>query len=303
MKKFLINTGIFLILALLTVFGVFFQADGRTDPFYKRFTTNRQSSLILGTSRAAQGVLPEVLNSELNRNDFFNYSFTVAHSPYGATYLNSIKKKLNKESKGGIFIITVDPWSISSITIDPNDSLNFREVDRSLGRTSYVNYHPNFEYLINGFASQYLEILRGGSDKIELHENGWLEVTVGMDSIQIVKRIENKMNNYKGKYLPIYHFSDYRYYYLGKTISYLNNYGEVYLIRLPISPEMYDIEKLLIPDFDDRMVRLSTAYEVPYFNLTSKNSDFQYTDGNHLYKESGRRVSFLISQMILESND
>ena len=91
MKKFIVNICLFLIIVLLTILGVFWQADGKTDPFYLRFTTDKQNSLILGTSRAAQGLLPEVLNSKLNRDDFFNYSFTLGHSPYGPTYLKSIK--------------------------------------------------------------------------------------------------------------------------------------------------------------------------------------------------------------------
>jgi hypothetical protein len=282
---------------------VFWEADGKTDPFYKRFTTDRQCSLILGTSRAAQSLLPEIFNSELNKVDFFNYSFTLGHSPYGPTYLKSIKKKLDHNSHDGVFIIAVDPWSISSKTVDPNDSLGFREVERILGKTSLVNYHPNFEYLINSYNSQYLDILIGGSDKMILHEDGWLEVTVDMDSDKVAERIKNKINNYNNQNLLAYHYSSYRYDYLGKTISYLKNYGKVYLVRLPIHPKMFEIEKLLLNDFDYRMNMLSETHKIPYFNLTNKNSQFQYTDGNHLYKESGKEVSRLISALILESQN
>ena len=300
MKKFLINTSIFLVIAFLTITAVFWQADGKSDPFYKRFTTHKQSSLILGTSRAAQGLLPDVFNSELNRDDFFNYSFTVGHSPYGPTYLKSIKKKVTDGSDEGVFIVTIDPWSISSKTADPNDYLNFREVDRSLGKTSLVNYHPNFEYLIYCYNSQYLDILRGGSDKIILHEDGWLEITIDMDSVKVAERIKNKINNYTKSNLPVYHYSDYRYEYLGKTISYLKNFGEVYLVRLPVSPDMFEIEKLLLNDFDNKIKALSETHKIPYFNLTKNNSQYQYTDGNHLHKESGKEVSRLISALILE---
>ncbi len=301
MKKFIINTGIFTILVILTIIGVFYQADGKTDPFYDRFTTNKQSSLILGTSRAAQGILPDILNSELNRNDIYNYSFTISHSPFGSIYLKSIKAKLDIGETDGIFIITVDPWSISSKTVDPNDFLNFREVDLSLGQVSFVNYHPNFEYLITTYGSQYLDILIGGSDNMILHKNGWLEVTVEMDSMNVAERLKNKVDNYENKNLPIYNFSTYRYNYLGKTISYLKNYGKVYLVRLPLSPEIFEIEKKLISDFDLKMKNLSAEYKTPYFNLTNRNHNFQYTDGNHLYKESGEEVSLLISRLILES--
>ncbi len=282
--------------------GVFFKADGDADAFYLRFTSSKQNSLILGTSRAAQGIIPDILNKELNRNDLFNYSFTLGHSPYGPTYLNSVKRKLDKSFKNGIFIITVDPWSISSITFNPNDSLNFREVNRSLGKVSLVNYHPNLEYLILDYSNQYLNLLRKPTEKYTLHKNGWLEVNVDMDSIKVAERVKRKLKIYQTENLTNYKFSDYRYNYLGKTISYLQDYGKVYLVRLPISPEIFEIEKSLIFDFDIKMRKLSETYEIPYFNLTDENSNFQYTDGNHLHKESGKEVSRLISELILESN-
>lgn len=304
MKRFLFNIFLFCILSIVTVFAVFWQADGSTDPFYLRFTSNSQSSLILGTSRAAQGILPEVLNEELNRKDFYNYSFTVGHSPYGAVYLRSIKAKLEKGKKDGIFILAVDPWSVSSRTRDPNDFKHFRENNLSLGEVSLVNYHPNFEYLLDSYSSQYLDILRrGGYDKVFLHKDGWLEVTVGMDSIELADRIENKVKVYREENLPKYHFSNYRLEYLAKTISYLKSYGEVYLVRLPINSKIFEIENKLVFDFDDKIENLGRKYSVPYFNLTNRNSDFQYTDGNHLYKESGRKVSRLLSQMIIENKN
>ena len=76
-----------------------------------------------------------------------------------------------------------------------------------------------------------------------LHNNGWLEITVDMDSIDVAERIENKIITYRTKNLPVYNFSEYRFKYLDKTVSYLKNYGKVYFVRLPVSPEIYESEK------------------------------------------------------------
>ena len=95
MKRFILQLALILSVLIGCIFLVLNKADGGTDPFYIRFTTPKQQNLILGTSRAAQGLQPHVFDSICNVN-FYNYSFTIAHSPYGPTYLNSIKKKLNK---------------------------------------------------------------------------------------------------------------------------------------------------------------------------------------------------------------
>ena len=68
-------------------------AGGNTDSFYKRFTSPRQSNLILGNSRSAQGILPHYMKS-FNGEPFYNYSFTIFDSPFGDSYLSSVKNKL-----------------------------------------------------------------------------------------------------------------------------------------------------------------------------------------------------------------
>ena len=77
-------------------------AGGNTDSFYRRFTSPQQSNLILGNSRAAQGVRPEFLHAT-NGEKFYNYSFTIFDSPYGEAYFKSIEKKLDElENRGMI---------------------------------------------------------------------------------------------------------------------------------------------------------------------------------------------------------
>ena len=144
MKTFIVKTFIFLILVITIFIIILSKADGYTDPFYLRFTTPKQNNLILGTSRSAQGLMPIVFEEILHKT-FFNYSFTIAHSPFGPVYFNSIKKKLNSQIKNGIFIVTVDPWSISQKGDHPNDTTKFEENKLELANIKLVNIYPNFE--------------------------------------------------------------------------------------------------------------------------------------------------------------
>ncbi len=282
---------------------LFSEANGNIDPYYVHFTTPRQTSLILGTSRAAQGIQPQILNKIFNRNDFYNYSFTIFHSPYGPTYLKSIKKKIKKKSKDGIFIITVDPWSISSECTDPNDTSSFRELQLCLAKIKFPNYKPNIEYLLKDFNINYKNLLYNKDTSIHLHANGWLEVNLKMDSVSQNKRIKDKIRIYKNDILPSFKFSKKRLEYLNKTIKTLKKHGLVYLIRLPVHPDMMKIDEQLMPSFTKIMKKVSFDENVEYIDLTNLNDSFSYTDGNHIYKKSGKKLTEIIANTILKIQD
>lgn len=296
MKKFILKILLLLLPPVVFLLAFFSLADGHTDPFYKRFTSPQQKNLILGTSRAAQGLQPEVFENLL-KDSFYNYSFTVAHSPYGPVYFESAKRKHSKE-KGGIFILTVDPWSISSWTKSPNDVENFRENKLCLSNTKIVNLNPNFIYLYQNFKGEYKNILLKPMKNMFLHDDGWLEIkNIDMDSTAVSLRIKEKESTYRETYLPQTLYSQLRNDYLLKTVNYFKEYGEVYIVRLPVHQEIFDIEQELMPDFD-KVIKRSIDNADGYLDLTKQNDTYQYTDGNHLYTPSGKEVSNTVANWI-----
>ncbi|ALJ05264.1 hypothetical protein APS56_09080 [Pseudalgibacter alginicilyticus] len=270
---------------------VFSRANGHFDPFYKRFTSTKQSSLILGSSRSAQGLVPSVFNNRFHKK-LYNYSFTYNTCPFGPTYLKSIKSKVNEQSKNGMFIISVDPWTISSSGLNPNDSLQFDESEMFLGKVTYVNSNPNLLYLIKGYSDMYVKMLFTKSPYF-LHDDGWLEVNIDINAQQLEKDLNETIKNYTKK-LVTYNYSKVRLDYLKKTILYLKKYGTVYLVRLPIDSNMEAIEKQLIPDFDAKILKLSKATSVNYINLLKDNTTYNFSDGHHLTKPS----AFLVSEKV-----
>ena len=296
MKRFLIQITVFLGLASIGFVLLLSRADGYTDSYYLRFASPQQESLILGTSKAAQGIHPQILDSICGTR-FFNYAFTVDHSPYGETYLNSIKKKIKKGNKPGIFILTVDPWSISTRKENIGKPSQFRELERCLANTSAVAVNPNYEYLLKNLSGSYHTAVFKKTSPIFLHDNGWLEVTINMDSAKVEKSIQSKYETYKKDMLPNYQYSQIRFEALKSTIEFLNTYGDVYLVRLPIHPKMMMIEDELMPDFDDTLKTLIPLTK-GYKDMTDLNDQLIYTDGNHLYKSSGKAVSRRIAEWI-----
>ena len=301
MKKFVIEIVLPIVVTstLLWVF-VIFQANGKTDPFYLRFTGEPTKNLILGTSRAAQGVQPQPLSSILGK-DFYNFSFTVAHSPFGSVYKKAIRSKLDTTVTNQIFIIAVDPWSISSKCENPNDSSAFREKSLCLAHVNSFCSTPNVEYIRKSLTP--IEAIRPyikrGQAQMMLHPNGWLEVNVSMEMSEVQTRIKNKMQTYRNRNLPVYRFSDVRNNSLLRLVKWLKSYGEVYLVRLPIHEEMLNIEDELMPNFKG-IIQPSIDVSDGYFDMTKLKTKFRYTDGNHLYKDSAFEVSELIGEWIKE---
>lgn len=297
MRRFILHIIGFIAIVAISFLALLSQADGSYDEYYLRFTAPTQQNLVLGTSRAAQGIVPSLLGQLMDR-PFYNYSFTVSTSPYGPVYLESIKKKVAPSTTNGIFILSVDPWSLSTKDLEEDNKEAFRENDRFLATTSRVAMRPNFEYLLENLNSVY-RILLPKRKTMLLHQDGWLEITVPMDDSSVLKRTNSKLESYRTD-LVRFKPSEHRIAALVETVEYLSKRGQVFLVRLPVHPEMARIEQELMPDFKARIdpaIQLATDY----LNMSNYNQKLQYTDGNHLYKESGKTVTGIIAEWMMKN--
>lgn len=307
MKSFVIKCILYSIPVLGLLYLAAHYADGFTDAYYLRFTSEPQKNLIIGTSRAAQGLQPEILNpllAEEAEEGIFNYAFTLKHSPFGQVYRESIQKKLSAEKEDGLFIISVDPWSISGRTPDPEDEERFNEWKAEVGQTDNVNSSPNLEYLMDNYPKGWFNLvlrrIRQNPSIHELHEDGWLEINIDMSEAEVKKREERKFKDYRSNMERLAP-SEKRMAELERIIELLNERGDVYLVRLPVPGPMLEMEDEFMPSFEQRMEELRIKHELAYYNMTLLPDTFQYVDGNHLYRSSGRTVSRLLGEFILEN--
>lgn len=296
MKRFLIHTGLFSAILLASFLMVFSMADGTTDAFYSKFSSPKQTSLIVGSSRASQGIHPGIIDSVYGSNNIYNYGFAIPTSPYGEAYYNSISRKVDRKSKKGVFILGVNPWTLSVYKSNIEGEFKYSEDGSFMEKTHFVNMNPNLEYLIESFIGKNETILsnknrKGAYRTYYVHDNGWLEVTIESDMFSKSEKTKDKMKLYR-ETLPNYEgFSEYRLDYLIKTINLFKEHGEVYLVRIPVIEEMLEIENELVPDFDKRMEEVGRDYQIPYINMIPFHKDYDYTDGNHLTSASAKRFS------------
>lgn len=297
MVRFLLKLLVFFLLLTVPMYFVLLQGNGHTDSHYLKFTTPRQENVILGTSKAAQGMRPEFFKEVLGR-DFYNYAFTINHSPYGPTYLRSIQRKVHAPDKNGVFVVTVDPWSISTLSKTPNDPIKFYEDGLTVGNMRFVNLKPNPFYFLKNYNYSLLRVMTQAPRQTFLHDDGWLEVTVKMDTTNYGKRYRHKIRDYK-KNLVNYNYSTLRVEYLRETVEWLNERGEVYLVRLPVDPMLYAIGNEQVPVFDSIMQSLEPISE-GYWDMNRDTTvQYQTTDGNHLHKDGGEKASREVADWIL----
>jgi hypothetical protein len=314
MHRFLKNILIvsLFVIALHLILGAL--ANGSTDNFYLRFTSSKQNSLIIGTSRSAQGIHPNILDSVLNleeNNGIYNYSFSINNSSYGKEYYYAIKNKINESAKNGLFIITVDPWAISSDTTLNDNEIDIESIFYS---KKHYNSYPNYEYLIKNYKKGWGNILlkriesnilirnQNSLSKIKgaftyLRKDGLLEVYTSMDSTYVKQNIQKKVYNYKTS-MSSNKFSKFRFLYLRKTIELLKKHGEVYLVRMPVHTSLFKIEDSFDPQFDKRIMNLANKTNVDYLNFADNATQYSYTDGNHLYINDAKIFSNQLAERI-----
>ncbi len=295
MKGFLLKISIWLALAVGCHLVAAYFADGHTDAYYLKFTGEPRPGLVLGTSRAAQGIDPGVMHTllveHLRDPDLLNYSFTIGHSPYGPTYLSSIKKKLDRNAHHGLFVLSVDPWSLSiakSHFISRDDP--FPEDEHTLGRQWSVNSTPNVEYLVKNYTYGWGRMIVGRwypfDSYVTLHNSGWLEVNVPMDSAIVVQRRLEKVALYNMMAEVTETPSERRIEYLEKTIDLLMQHGTVVLLRMPTHQDILRIEQNYWPGFHAMLVQMAERKQVRFIDHTPLCNNFVYTDGNHLAASS-----------------
>lgn len=313
MKLFVRHIILFLSIFALLHIGLAFLADGTTDDYYLKFSSPKQSSLILGTSRAKQGIIPSVLSSSIeNRNlSIFNFSFTLKSSPFGLVYYNAIKQKIDLESKDGCFIVTVDPWSLSKKISDVNKTPDSLSV---LFGISDFTSQPNFKYLFKQFPHGWGRILLNRIEKpilkyyssqldssltgafSMLDNDGWLDVYTPLDSAFVKRKEAEIFESYRNK--SIYQTgSERRIEYLDTIVEFLSNHGEVYVVRLPVHKKMLSIEQQYMPDFNNKISN-ALLKSKGYLDFSTLDNEYSYTDGNHLTKTSAKEVTQHIGEWI-----
>ena len=296
MKKFLLNIGLFT-LVLSCFYGVIFivTPTGSWGADYVRVSSPQYSSLILGSSMAARGLSPSVVQQVLeNYYEFpmMNFSFNIG-IPYGEVYFNRIAEKLkDNKNKNSLFLISVDPYTIADYQTNEINNNFKREKNVFLAQLRSVTSQPNWEYFLKHILLSKKFVTK---QKISCDKYGFDSSLLNMetDTEQNVReRIETiVLPWYEKDVIPNYRFSEERLSYLSKIVNLLKENGDVFLIRMPFEAELLKITDSISPNFDKDMQDFANVHNVNYISFWGNTSKYRTTDGVHLYKEEAERFT------------
>ena len=293
MKKFIIQLIITTCTSCAVLFIIsFFILESNLDHFYS-LNSPKQTSLILGESRAKFGIVPKVLKNKIN-TDIFNFAFNFNYSPYGPIYYNAIDKKLNKKQNKGIFILSVHSGTISSINRPSNALEKPREATEILGKINIFNEIPKSYYFMFSFHELNLKYLLQ-NDLKRSYLDGWK--TIDFSNTSLLKPESTQRHFNKMAKIDLY-LSKIRITYLKKTIELLKNYGDVYLVRIPIHEVFFNYEENTFPQFNSIIDSIASGTAVKYLDFTDLNNKFNYRDGSHLTTESAILFTEILSDSI-----
>lgn len=287
MKDFLTKAILFFILTMVGLAFLLLKYGYFVDYFYEKFTTPKQTSLILGDSRSMQGIQPRIINQELKNDGYdlpiFNYSFTIAQINYGKPYTESIKKKL-QSSSDGLFIVNVHPWLFTEREGDDLKNGIYSERSNPPYNMVFTNTNPNFEYFVRNF--KYFHFRSIIKQTAELHKDGWLEesnLPKDKETLQTWKN--NQILLYKS-FAKKWRKSTIRKNDFIKMVEFLQKNGKVILVRMPVDAKILNIENNFWQNFDEEINIVSKQLNVKYINF-SKENKYKTYDGNHIDKYGG----------------
>ncbi|GAA4282092.1 hypothetical protein GCM10022260_25150 [Gaetbulibacter aestuarii] len=277
---------------------------GNVDYFYQKFTTPKTHSMIIGDSRAMQGIQPQIIDSVLANKDYqlpmLNYAFTIAQAHIGPLYRKSILKKLAPDTKNGLFIISLDPWMLMSRKSNDNNKGEFMESGRPPHNMSFVSMNPNFEYLIKNY--NYFHFKGIFKKKSLLHKNGWLEESnLPKDSTVFNAWKKGQIKMFHG-FVNDYVISELRKKSFDTLLKNFKNHGRIYLVRTPVDKEILEIENSFYPNFEKYLDSVSKSNNIPYFNFNKSLKNYYETyDGHHINKYSGKEFTKALCDSIIHN--
>jgi hypothetical protein len=279
---------------------------------YARLSDSSYENLILGTSRAAYAVSPEVLEAQLIGGEWCNFSFTLSDSPWCAAYANAVEDKLScldSQTQQPVFLLFVDPWSLSEEASGETSFLADQGI-RSCGTSGWYFLLKHTDPLGVWKFSWWNALVDANSSwtgihrpVIEITPSGWLKAEPINDLKVIRRAIDSKLQVYRGKSRSSSWPGVPNQEALEQVIDAIQSRTltpKIVLVRPPVVPEFKELEESHCPGFQEEMNRLLSKYNLRYWDFSESSSlgtkDFQ--DAHHLNSEGARVFSLQLADSL-----
>ncbi|SFW16424.1 hypothetical protein [Cellulophaga fucicola] len=305
MKHFLLK----IILFCVVLTGVYFSfmykvSTGYVDENYPKFC-QEAGSLIIGVSTASQGISPQIFEDNLSEfnldKPMVNFAINFEQSQYGDTYLNAIENKLKKSTKKGLFILSVSPISFSSVKNLDESALEKLDKEKILGKITNFTSAPNFDYISNCYPISLYNAFYPTNkwDNLVAHPNGWNEFKLKSKSYTVteedITNWKKKTIEFQDKFLKTQEISKIRFLSFAKTIDYLKQKGDVFIVRMPLTPENLKLENEKWENFNYQFDSIAKVKNISFLDYSETSSEYNTYDGTHMVSESAKKFSKTLS--------
>jgi len=282
-------------------------SQGFVDMYYPKFT-QEAGSLIIGLSRADQGIDPQILEDRLQGDGCAMpmVNFAANQNYFGEVYHRAIQEKLGPIKGQRVFIVSVSPGSFSAPKGFGDKGIRTLDGKMAIGKAGDFTSKPNYNYIMNCYGMGLYTALiddRGWANLVS-HENGWNELSLeaGSSTISRALMLDWKKQNlaYYDRQLHKSEIKAHRKEWFLKTLDHLKGEGTVYLIRMPVDTEILEFETQSWPGFTAYINSISHEKKIPYFDYTQGPGTFATYDGSHLHGESAKAFTELLARDIVE---
>jgi hypothetical protein len=277
-------------------------SQGYVDMYYPKFT-QRGGNLILGLSRADQGIVPAILQEELKSENYAEtyVNFASNQSFYGEVYLNAVKEKLDQSVANGLFVLSVTPGCFTAPKSAGEKEIVRMDEYTIMGKADNFTSNPNYNYIVNCYGEPLYNALHNFTvwENLKSHQDGWNEVSMTSQQMKIE---EKDIDIWKSQNLTFYNrkvrtetFKAHRENSFEETIRFLKKHGVVFLVRLPADPDIIALENENWANFDQQMERIARDHNISYLNYSMGFEGFRTYDGSHMPSESARMFTRLLA--------
>lgn len=291
----------------LYAFALYWLGKGSVDMHYSKLN-QKAGSLVLGISRAHDGISPKVLKSELKGLDIndsiVNFAFDKFQSPYGKIYLNAVRKKIRTSKGNGVFILSVSPGSFTTPKKVSDERIIEIDQRMSIGKIENFTENPNYDYIINCYAkSLYTAFVDNSNFTNQVsHPDGWNEVQREVSNHIITQEesafLKGQMVVYLGRFENEV-LSKHRLNNFVETIQFLKKKGHVAVVRMPAEKEIIALENKFWPGFSKKFDSISKNQQVPFLDYSAIDG-YETYDGSHMFSESAKKFSKVLAEDLKE---
>ena len=288
-----------------------------------RFKPVQCNSMILGTSRSAQGVNPAILTTEfIEGGEWFNFSFNLSSSPWIKAYTRAILSKIEcsiTEDSPGHFLLFVDPWSMDELAGQGINSFMkqpwFNPCSLGHGKWKFIQHTSNPLSVIGGGSGTDLLAAAGAlpsrilswfeedyAKKNGIDANGWLPYSRMKTAARVNKDITSQVkwyrkNKHRGNQWPGSENEE-ALISLIHTIQASDESAQIILVRPPVTDAMLALEMERFPELNDWMRAVSLTYNIPYLDTNERwgqRNNSQFNDAHHLNEEGANEFSHFLA--------